>query len=57
MVWSLALGHSHPGMTLSFAEIRLFDSLLAKGQSLMYLQAPGPEQRESNKARKSEKEE
>jgi len=43
MVWSLALGHNHPGMTISFAEIQLFDSLLAKVQSLMYFQAPGPE--------------
>lgn len=43
MAWSLALGHSRPGMTLSFAEIQLLHSLLAKVQSLMYLQAPGPE--------------
>lgn len=43
MVWSLASGQSHPGMTLSFAEIQLFDSFLDKIQPLKYLQASGPE--------------
>lgn len=43
MVWSLALGQSYGGMALSFAEIQLFDSILAKIQPLMYLQASVPE--------------
>lgn len=57
MVWSLDLGQSHPGMTLSFAEIQLFDSSLAKIQLLTYWQASGPGKQQSNKARKSEKQE